>query len=278
MNRFKLGLQLYSVRDEMEKDMEATLKAVAEMGYECVEFAGYFGKSAEEVKTLCDKYNLTPISVHQTHPVFLEDAETNIAYLKTLGVKYSAIPWVSPDDWENNYDKLIGEIKQVGKILKDNGIQLLYHNHDFEFHVKHGNDCVLNALYKDVPSELLAPELDMCWVHYAGNDPVEYVKKYGDIEEVLHVKDFICKNLAAGPVYALIDEKGNADGEQRNRESDGFEFRAVGQGRQDIPAIMKAAEDTKIKYIIVEQDAHTTGKTSLEDAKDSIDYLRSIGY
>lgn len=279
MSRFKLGLQLYSVRDFMEQDMEATLKAVSEMGYECVEFAGYFGKTAEEVKALCDKYNLIPISVHQTHNVFLEDAEKNVEYLKTLGVKYSAIPWVAPETWENEYDKMIGEIKEVGKLLKDNGIQLLYHNHDFEFYVKRGDDCVLNALYKDVPSELLCPELDLCWVHYAGNDPIEYVKKYGDVEEVLHVKDFVCKNLAAGPVYALIDDSGNEnETEKRDKESDGFEFRAVGYGRQDIPGIMKAAEDTNIKYIIVEQDGHVTEKNSLEDAKDSIDYLKSLGY
>ena len=83
MSRFKLGLQLYSVRDEMEKDMDTTLKKVAEMGYECVEFAGYFGHSAEEVKAMCDKYGLEAVSVHQKHNVFLEDPENSVKYLKT---------------------------------------------------------------------------------------------------------------------------------------------------------------------------------------------------
>ena len=70
MKKFKIGLQLYSVRDDMEKDMDLTLKQVKEMGYDCVEFAGYFGKSAEEVKAILDKYGLEAVSVHQRHEVF----------------------------------------------------------------------------------------------------------------------------------------------------------------------------------------------------------------
>lgn len=274
MGKYKIGLQLYSVRDEMEKDMDATLKKVAEMGYDCVEFAGYFDHSAEEVKAMCEKYGLEPISVHQRYDVFLNDAENAVKYLKTLGVKYSAIPWQS--EWETRYDENVKEIKQVGKLLKDNGIQLLYHNHDFELTQKHGDKLVLDALYSDVDKELLCPELDLCWVHYAGCDPVEYIKKYGDVEEVIHLKDFECKNLNAGSVYGLIDNTGKENA-KRDKESDGFEFRPIGHGRQNVKALFEAMEGTKIKYVIVEQDNHTVN-SSLEDAKISIDYIRSIGY
>ena len=276
MKRFKLGLQLFSVRDYMEKDMEATLKAVADMGYDCVEFAGYFGKTAEEVKALCDKYGLEPVSVHQGYDPFLSDTDNAVGYLKTLGVKYSAIPWADSDGWKNNYDERIADIKKVGKILGDSGIKLMYHNHGFELKIKHGDKRLLDALYDDVDSSLLIPELDLCWVHYAGCDPIEYIKKYGDVEEVLHLKDFECTKLAAGPVYDLIDNEGKT-GTGNDKVDNGFEFRPIGSGRQDVPAIMKAAEDTKIEYVIVEQDGHPQN-TSLEDAKISIDYLKSIGY
>ena len=276
MSRFKLGIQLYSLRDEMEKDMDATLKKVAEMGYECVEFAGYFGHTAEEVKAMCEKYNLEPVSVHQTHGVFLTDAENSVNYLKTLGVKYCAIPYIGGDEWKADYDKLVSEIKEVGSLLKDNGIKLMYHNHDFELLIKHGDKFVLDALYDDVSTDLLIPQLDMCWVHYAGQDPVAYIKKYGDVEEVLHMKDFECKNLGAGPVYNLISSDGSVE-EKKDKESDGFEFRPVGYGRQDVKLLLETAEDTKIKYVIVEQDMHPE-RSSLEDAKMSIDYLRSLGY
>lgn len=274
MGKYKIGLQLYSIRDDMKEDMDATLKKVAEMGYDCVEFAGYFDHTAEEVKAMCEKYGLEPISVHQKYDVFLNDTENAVNFLKTLGVKYSAVPWQG--EWETRYDENVAEIKQVGKILKDNGIQLLYHNHDFELTLKHGDKFVLDSLYSDVDTELLCPELDLCWVHYAGCDPIEYIKKYGDVEEVIHLKDFECKNLNAGPVYGLIDGSGKDD-TKRDKESDGFEFRPVGHGRQNVKAIFEAMEGTKIKYVIVEQDGHTTN-TALEDAKISIDYIRSIGY
>ena len=274
MSKFKLGLQLYSVRDEMEKDLEGTIKAVAEMGYDCVEFAGYFGHTAEEVRAICEKYDIVPISVHQVHTPILENPEKEIGYLKTLGVKYCAIPYIGADVWKDNYEKLVEEIKETAKLLDGTGIKLLYHNHDFEFYLKQGDKCVFDALYSDIDSSLLCPEIDVCWVHYSGNDPIAYVKKYGDVEEVLHLKDFECTNLANGPVYNLIDSEGKTGSD---KESDGFEFRPVGYGRQDIKAILEAAEETNIKYVIVEQDNHPTN-SSLEDAKISIEYLKSIGY
>ncbi len=275
MSRFKLGLQLYSVRNEMEKDMEGTIKAVADMGYDCVEFAGYFGRTAEEVREMCDRYGLEIVSVHQIHPPMLERPEEEIRFFKTLGIKYYAIPYVGKEDWEANYDKLIGEFRQISEILKNTGIKLLYHNHDFEFYSKRGDLCVLDSIYEDLGTDVIAPELDTCWVHYSGNDPIAYIEKYGEAEEVLHLKDFECTKLAGGPVYALIDAEGKAQG--GDKDSDGFEFRPVGYGRQNVPAIMKAAEDTAIKYVIVEQDNHPSGD-ALKDAKDSIDYLKSIGY
>lgn len=274
MGKYKIGLQLYSVRDDMKEDMEGTLKKVAEMGYECVEFAGYFDHSAEDVRAMCEKYGLEPVSVHQKYDVFLNDTENAVNYLKTLGVKYSAIPWQG--EWETKYDENVEDIKKVGKILKDNGIQLLYHNHDFELQIMHNGKYVLDALYSDVDSSILQPELDLCWVHYAGCDPIEYIKKYGSIEEIIHIKDFECKNLASGPVYGLIDSSGKEEN-GRDKDGDGFEFRPVGHGRQNVKALFEAMDNSKIKYVIVEQDAHPTN-SALEDAKISIDYIRSIGY
>lgn len=277
MSRFKIGLQLYSVRDEMAKDMEGTLKKVADMGYDCVEFAGYFDHTAEEVKAMCDKLGLEIPSVHQTHVVFLDDAEKSVDYIKTLGVEYCAIPYIGPEVFRNEYDKLVSEVKTVGKLLKENGIKLMYHNHDFEFLIDFDGKFAFDALYSDVPSDLLLPQIDACWVHYAGQDPIKYIEKYGDVMEVLHMKDFDCKNLGAGPVYELIDDKGKVNGDRKDKESDGFMFKPVGYGRQDVKAILKTAEATKVKYVIVEQDQHPE-RDCMEDAKLSIDYIRSLGY
>ena len=274
MSRFKIGLQLYTIRDEMKKDVEGTLKKVADMGYECVEFAGYFGYAAKDLNALCKKYNLEPISVHQGYNTFLEEPKETVEYLKELGVKYCALPWMDSKLFTESYSDTAENIRKIGALVKENGMKLMYHNHDFEFYSKQGDKFTLDALYADIPSDILIPEIDVCWVHYAGQNPVEYVKKYGSIMKILHLKDFECKNLASGPVYELIGD----DNSKNNKEDNGFEFRPVGHGRQDIKAIVKAAEDTAVDYLIVEQDAHTSGNTDLEDAKISIDYLRSIGY
>ncbi len=275
MKRFKIGLQLYSVRDKMENDMEGTLRAVKEMGYECVEFAGYFGHSAEEVRAMCDAIGLEIISVHQTHDVFLNDTEASVSHLKTLGVPYCAIPSIPRSAWTTEYEKTIADIRTVSAILKENGIQLLYHNHEFEFLDKHGDTRIIDAMFTDLSPSELTPQLDVCWVHYAAEDPLEYIRKYSHMP-LLHLKDFDCKQLAAGPAYALIDSTGKAVG-GNSREDNGFEFRPIGYGRQDFPSILKEAENTKIQCLIVEQDK-VHGESSLDDARKSREYLKSIGY
>ena len=95
MKNLKVGIQLYSLRDELAKDMDATLKRVKEMGYDYVEFAGFYDKSAEEIKALLDKHGLIAVSMHQSlDPYLSENAEEFISFVKTLGIKYSAVPWM----------------------------------------------------------------------------------------------------------------------------------------------------------------------------------------
>lgn len=277
MSNIKIGLQLYSVRNEMEADMQGTLQKVKEMGYDYVEFAGYFGRTAEEVRAMLDKFGLTCISVHQTYDLFLKEGQSAIDYLKTIGAKYSAVPWMGLEKHKGNevFSQTVQEFKKVGQALRDNGIQLLYHNHDFEFNQFEGK-FLLDWLYESVPADLLQTEIDICWVHYAGYNPAEYILKYSGRSPVVHLKDFVCKNLGGGPVYALIDESGK-ESKEASKEDYGFEFRPVGHGIQDIPAIMKAAEQAGALYAIVEQDG-TNAEPPMECAKMSREYLKSIGY
>ena len=274
MTQFKVGLQLYSVRDAMEKDMDATLKAVKEMGYDYVEFAGYFGKTAEEVKALLDKYELTAVSVHQAIDLFEKEGKAAVDYLNTIGVEYSAIPWYDKNELYNNWDETVKKFAEVSKLLKAGGIQLMYHNHDFEF-VKIDGEYVLDKLYRTLDAETLMPEIDTCWVHYAGVDPAEYVRKYAGRIKVLHLKDFVCKKLGGGPVYALIDEDGN-EIKNASKEDNGFKFTPVGSGIQDWNEILTAADEAGVEYVIVEQD-DSYEMCSLEAAKMSRDYLKTLG-
>lgn len=272
MKNYKIGLQLFGVRDKMEQDMEATLKAVKEMGYDYVEFAGYFGKTAGEVKALLDKYGLTAVSVHQGPSLFDEEGQSAFDYLKDIGVTYCAIPWYEADHFVNNWQGTMDYFTELGKKMNENGIKLMYHNHDFEFYNKIGGVSVLDKMYEAIPADLMLPELDLCWVHYAGNNPVDYLKKYAARIEVVHFKDFVCEKLGGGPVYDLIDNSGEAQ-KPNNREESGFKFTPVGYGIQDWKAILSACDETNIEYIIVEQD-NTYDTDSLTAAKMSRDYLK----
>lgn len=273
MKKFKVALQLYSIREDMEKDMDAALKRVKEIGYDYVEFARYFGRTAQQVRVLLDKHGLECVSVHQKIDIFAEEGQAAIDFLKTIGAKFCSIPWYDKeklkgsDEWENTveiFSKLAGN-------LKDNDIQLVYHNHEFEFEKAEGK-FLLDWIFEEVPG--INPQVDTCWVHYAGYNPADYLLKYSGRVSIVHLKDFVCKNLAAGPVYALIDEKGNE--RTGSREDNGFEFRPVGYGIQNFPDILEAAEKAGADYVVVEQD-QSPDRPAMESAKLSREYLKTLG-
>ena len=276
MGNFKVGIQLYSLRDKMEADMYGTLKAVKEMGYDCVELAGYFGKTGEEIRSILDELGLECVSVH--HLIDPDNGGEEVAkFLNTIGAKYAAIPWYNADEFHKNWEATIEKFTKLGKFLSENGISLLYHNHDFEFQKKDG-EIILDKLYSTIDEKYLNPEFDTCWIKYAGYEPVEYLEKYAGRINVVHIKDFWAKKLANGPVYALIDSEGKVDEEEQSVETErDFEFRPVGSGVQDVKAIVEASLKAGAEYIIVEQDQWYEGD-NLADAKKSREYLKSLGY
>ena len=274
MKKFNVGIQLYGVRNAMAEDFEGTLKAISEMGYEYVEFAGYFGKSAEEIKAILDKYNLKCISVHQGLDFFDENPDEKCEFLKAFGVKYSVIPWyeqsklAGSSDWEETKRKF----SEAADLFKKHGMMLGYHNHEFEYQVVDGK-YIHDYIFEAVPEDRIVPELDTCWVHYAGINPVDMINKYKGRVEIVHLKDFECNSLGKGPVYDLIDGDGKDSGKPKTREENGFKFRPLGMGRQNFEEILSACEKCGTETVIVEQD-QTYDISELEAARISRQYLR----
>ena len=269
-----IGIQLYTLRNEMEKDFEGTLKKVADMGYDGVEFAGLFGRSAAEVKALLAKYSLTAVSAHVPLAQMLRDIDAVIADYSEIGCKYIAIPYVeekyrpgTPD-----YPDTLKTIEELGKKFAAAGITLMYHNHDFEF-VKIDGKYGLDVMYETVPAEYLQTELDTCWVNVGGEDPAKYIAKYSGRTPVVHLKDFVMAGKSKPEkLYKLI---GIDDGDD-DSENSAFSFRCVGDGVQDIPSIIAAAEKSGAHWLIVEQDMPDKGHSELDCAENSIRYLRSL--
>ena len=270
MYDFPIALQLYSVRTDMEVDFEGTLKKVKELGYDGVEFAGIFGKSAAEIKKICAEIGLVPISAHVPYDELLKGEETFKAYAE-IGCKYIVIPWIGGEylaGGEKNAE-FIENVKKFGELANANGMKLCYHNHDFEFEKVDG-EYKLDRLYNDVPAELLSTQLDTCWVNVGGENPSDYIRKYNGRIEIIHLKDFV--GSKSENMYGLI----GAEGKEKTEESTQFELRPVGSGVQDFPAILEASKEVGAKWVVVEQDSPSMGKTPLECAEMSINYLKKI--
>ena len=191
MKKFPIALQLYSVRDDLEKDFEGTLKKVKELGYDGVEFAGLYGKSPAEVKALCEKYGLVPISAHVPFVDMMADPEKVLGDYAAIGCRFVAIPYLTEEyrPGTDGFQKTIEGARLLGETAKKLGMTLLYHNHDFEF-AKIDGKYALDVLYDTVPADLLQTELDTCWVNVGGENPAAYVRKYTGRAPVVHLKDF----------------------------------------------------------------------------------------
>jgi sugar phosphate isomerase/epimerase len=273
MSKLSVALQIYSVRDFAEKDLTGTLQKVKEMGYDSVELAGLYGHSVGSFRAALNEAGLTALSAHV--PFFEMEADTagTVLHYKQLGCRYMAIPWLSEDycPGGSKFDTTLRVINEVGRLCVENGMTLLYHNHDFEFKKLPDGTFALDYLYQQVPANILQTELDTCWVKVAGQDPAAYVLKYAGRSPVVHLKDFYKEGAPVRP-YELIGADDKAEAPRGV-----FEFRPVGHGMQDFPLILKASEEAGASWVVVEQDM-SVGRTSLEAAEMSREYLRSQGY
>lgn len=275
MSEMSVGLQLYSVRDYLEKDFMGTLEKVKEMGYDSVEFAcGFFGHTGEEVKAKCDELGLTPISAHVDRKTILADPEKVIGSYAAAGCRYIAIPW---SDWKvdlagaDGYEEFKEDLVKIAGECKKFGITLLYHNHDFEF-VKIDGEYKLDLLYKELSADVLQTEIDTCWARVGGENPSEYILKYAGRAPLVHFKDYVGER--SSDMYELIG--GGKVHKTDDKPVTPFEFRPVGYGVQDVKSLIDASEKAGAEAIIVEQDRPSMDKTSLECAQLSVKYIKSL--
>ncbi|MFD0695057.1 sugar phosphate isomerase/epimerase family protein [Paenibacillus sp. GCM10027628] len=232
MARIGIGLQLFTLRDNMAQDMEGTLRHVAKLGYEGVEFAGYYGMEAESLKQLLDEIGLKAIASHVSLDNLKNNLQGEIDYLRTLGAKYIICPYVAEDQRQTaeQWQQIIADCEAIAAEAKKQGLQFLYHNHDFEFHVKIDGQFVFDAMYAKTGENAINVEMDVCWVQFAGQDPLAYIAKYAGRLPLVHFKDF--SKDADGKIVTL----------------------ELGQGNVDLEKVITAAEQAGVEWLIVEQD------------------------
>jgi sugar phosphate isomerase/epimerase len=190
----KIGLQLYSVHQDMG-DVAASLQKVADAGCNVVETLGSptcFGMSAEDFKALCDEKGLEIISTHTSigmnDPEAMQKWHDVFAGLKTMGAKYCVIPGFHLGSNLQELKAVCDYFNEVGKIGKEYGIKLGYHNHAHEYNVMEGQ-VMWEYMIENTDPELVFYQMDVYWTTRGGKDPVEYLKKYPERIQMLHIKD-----------------------------------------------------------------------------------------
>ena len=157
MNKLIVVAQIYSVRDEAERDFLSALKEIKNIGYDAVELAGLYHYSAAEVKEMLSEAGLTPVSAHVALEEWIKDPEKTADTYKQIGCAYVAIPYLNDDRRPGApmFAETVDLIRKIGRLCNERGMGLLYHNHDFEFITLPSGRYGLDELYTAVPPELL---------------------------------------------------------------------------------------------------------------------------
>lgn len=275
--KLPVGIQVYGLRDLLENTPEqfpAVMKQVKELGYDGVELAGLYGLDPTFIRDTLAEIGLTPLSAHVPLADMMANIEKVIADYQLIGVDYLVVPYL-PEEYRHltpGYPVVIEEMKKIGAAVKAAGMKLLYHNHNFEFVRLEDGTFGFDDIYRQVPADLLMVEPDTCWIKVAGQDPVEYIHKYGSRCEVIHLKDFV-KEGNPQNLYKLI----GIETEEKEEDTGFFEFRPVGFGQMLWGPILNASLEAGAKWVVVEQDEHYD-LPPIECARRSREYLKILGW
>lgn len=234
------GLQLYSVRDVSNENLKLTLKKVADMGYKTVEFAGFFGNSAEDVKSWLDEYGLKAVGTHTGVDALENEFEKTVNYHLTIGCKDLIIPGAAIYT-RSGIEKFIAQVNEWQPKLAKAGITLHYHNHDGEFRMTADGYIPHDELASRTSIKF---EIDTYWAYVAGRDPIEVLEHYGDRVGFIHLKD------------GYADKTG----------------KSLGSGTAPVARVLEYAV-AKGKNIVVESEG--LDPTGLEEVERCIDYLKA---
>jgi len=279
-----IGLQLYTVGAEMDKDPAGTLKAVAAVGYKQVELSPLSKTPAKDLKKMVDDAGLKNPSGHYMLPDLMSKLPEIIELAQVFGQEYMivTVPWVADpsrftpdpqggefalflaiingltlDDWKWNAEKF----NKVGEQVKQAGLQLGYHNHNFEWK-KFAGVTAYDEFLRLTDAGLVKLELDCGWATVAGQDPVAYLTKYPDRYRLLHAKDFK-KGFTPRTTLAGKDVGAPVATE-------------LGRGSIDYARVFAAAKKGEIRGIFVEQEPPFTEMTALEAIKVNFEYVKNL--
>jgi sugar phosphate isomerase/epimerase len=251
LKTFGVGLQLYTIREAMGKDVPGSLKMVSDIGFKYLEMASYgngkfYGYLPDDFKKIVTDLGMEIISSHagvNPNGITTEEAKKMAEDHARVGAKYCLQPFVDDKDRKSiaGYQKMVAEWNKVGKIMKENGVQFGYHNHNFEFGPLEGKVPYFDIFLAEMDKDLMTMELDLFWATKAGINPVDLFKKYPGRFQLFHMKDMYTKEA---PFF----------------KTESIDFAPVGDGVINFKEILAAKNIAGMKFMFVEQDRTRDGK------------------
>ena len=229
MQKIPIALQMYTLRDDTERDFAGTIRKVAEIGYAAVELAGRGSLSVQELSALLDENHLKVAGSHIALEALEADLPKIIEENIALGNSHIVVPYLAEERRRtaDDYKTLAGVLNGFGETLQQHGLTLCYHNHDFEFRPLDNGEMGEDILLANTDPLFVKAEVDTYWVLKAGQDPVAFLRKHAGRVPLIHIKD--------------MDPADDS-------------FAPVGTGKLPLDALVAAAPDVGAQYLIVEQD------------------------
>jgi sugar phosphate isomerase/epimerase len=269
-----LGIQLYSVRDDMKKDPAGTLKQLAAMGYKNVEHAGYgnrrfYGYTAAEFKKLLDGMGLLMPSGHcvmgkqhwdAAKNDFTDEWKYTVEDAAVVGQQYVISPWLD-ESMRKNYDDFkayMDVFNKSGELCKKSGMKFGYHNHDFEFGQELNGKKIFDLILQNTDPSLVAQQLDIGNMYHTGGIAMDIIKQYPGRFELMHVKD------------EIKSEKGEMGGN--------YESTVLGKGIIPVRDVIELGRKSGgTRHFIIEQESYQ-GQAPLDAVRDDLKVMKKWGY
>lgn len=254
-----VGLQLYSLRDQLAKDIRGTLGRVRDFGITYVELAGTYGMSSDRFKGELDAAGLTPVSGHFSYEQFRDHLGDVIREARTFGLRFAGCAWIphqEPFD-EKTCREAASVFNRAGAALAAEGIKFFYHTHGYEFRPVEGGT-LFDLLISETKPDSVCFEMDIFWMVHAGQDPVGLFRKYGSRFQLMHLKD-----MRKGTPTGLFTGKSDVQNDV-----------SLGAGTISLPAALKAARTAGVKWYFIEDES----SASADQIPKSLRYLENVRF
>ena len=224
-------MQLWTVRDPLDADLNGTLRRLAEIGYQEVEPAGAAGTTVREMAAALKRHNLAAPALHASYERLRADFRSVLDEASLLGARFLVCPWVDPGDraTAGDWRRVCQTLNGIGAAMRQHGFTLAYHHHDFEFVPFKEGITPFDLMMTETDARDLKLELDVYWLARSGLDPVRSLERAHDRVQLVHLKDLA------------------ADGSTTE----------LGRGVLDFERIIRAARRLGVKHLFVEQDSST---------------------